>query len=141
MTIPETSCEDPVLRRILVKSNYYNTETKKVHYNAFRPISYDVGGLSLSRGNCTANPDFLSIQEFGEKGSNQAGYYVAELSKKDIEELAHLVPDPKLDDPGHCLLPGLTYRNRKSDESLELMRALANLTLQVHGPFYPSADH
>lgn len=140
MTIPETSCEDPVFRRILVKSDYYQPETNILHYNAYRPISHDVGGLSLSEGKCTANPDFLSIQEFAKKGSNEAGYYVAELSKKAIEELTDLVSDPRPDDPGHCLLPELTYRDRKFNESLELMKALAILTLEVHGPFIPPAE-
>lgn len=102
MTISETSCEDPVFRRILVKSNHYNPDTNRVHYNAFRPISFDVDGLSISEGKIATNPDYLAIQEFGEKGSNEAGYYVAELSKNAIEELTELVPDSKSDDPGHC---------------------------------------
>ncbi len=44
--------------------------------------------------------------------------------------------DPIPGDPGHALIPGLTFDNRKTDRSLEWKVLLAHkLTLAVKGPF------
>lgn len=48
-----------------------------------------------------------------------------------------ITPRPLPDIPGHVELTDVTYANRKSDRSREIMTALAQTyTSQVLGPFY-----
>ena len=56
MSSPETSCDDPVYRRIPVKQEYYNRETNELNRYAFNPNKNDTDGLSVSIGKSDENP-------------------------------------------------------------------------------------
>jgi hypothetical protein len=46
------------------------------------------------------------------------------------------MPRPIAGNPGHAEIPGLTYRDRKTDQALEWKALLAQqLSLRVEGPF------
>lgn len=120
-----------VYRRIPVSQNWFDPAVSPIPSpQAFRPLKYDDKGISLTRVKFHDSPQAAC-------GSNSLGYYIAELSVKRIRALgADVVADPTEADPGHCIIPELTYESRKSDIALEIMNALARtLCEEVHGPF------
>jgi len=142
MSSSETSCDDPVYRRIPVKQNYYKPETDELNRYAFNPNKNDTDGLSISIGRSDEHPDYLTLEEFAALGSNPQGYFVAELSLSVLgENNVTIKEDRRPEDPGHCLIPELTYPKRRTPESVDLMNTLCEFTVQVHGPFFPSPDH
>lgn len=134
-------CDDPIFRRIPVTLKLYRPETEELHAHAFRPSPRDIDGLSVSRGKTDHRPEFLSLEQVAEVGRNPQGYFVAELSLITLNSHnIQVVPDPKDDDPGHCLIPSLRYQKPRPSEMLELMELLKQLTIRVHGPFIPEVN-
>lgn len=131
-------CDDPVFRRIPVTLKLYRPETEELHAHAFLPSHRDIDGLSVSKGKTDDHPEFLSLEQFAEVGRNPQGYFVAEISLISLDSHnIQVVPDPRDNDPGHCLVPSLRYQKPRPSEMLELVELLKQLTIQVHGPFIP----
>jgi hypothetical protein len=128
----EPIADDELLfRRIPVSQNWYDPAVdSKPSPEAFRPTQVDTTGLSLSRDK------YKRIEEVGRAVQGRR-FYVAVLRAADLRaEGIPVEPHPIPDDPGHCEIPGLTYGNRKVDQSLEWKTLLARkLCLRVEGPF------
>lgn len=121
--------DEVVYRRIPVSTGWYSPSTG-LSPRAFRPRVDDVDGLSLTRSKYASAEDAA-------RGSGTSGYYIAVLPVARLV-LAGLsvVPRPLPENKGHVEMPELTYGNRKSDRSLEIMTALAQtVTSEVLGPF------
>ena len=136
----EPIADDELLfRRIPVSTGWHGPESDSpLSPEAFRPIRYDVTGISLYRG----GEDYPSIEEVGR---SQAGkrpgerrtFYVAVLRAGDLRKAGlEAVPRPRPDEPGHAEIPSLNYENRKTQRALETKNRLAlELCLRVEGPF------
>lgn len=136
------SCDDPIFRRVPVTLQLYRPETEELHAHIFLPSSRDTDGLSVSRGKTSDHPEFLSLAQFADAGRNPQGYFVAELALTSLDRHnIQVVPDPKDNDPGHCLIPSLRYQKPRPSEMLELMELLKQLTIRVHGPFIPEVKN
>ena len=116
-------------RRIPASTGWYSPTG--LSPRAFTPRPDDMTGLSLVRSK------YVSVEEAA-CGSGKSGYYVAVLSVAGLLDAGlHIVPRPLPDNPGHVELADQTYANRKSDASLALITALAQmLTTEVQGPFF-----
>ena len=131
-----------LLRRIPVKQKWFDPAVSlQPAAEAFGPHrEHDANGLSLSRLQSHAHPEFLTIEQVAQRGPSKDGYYVAVLRVRDLR--AHgiqISPDPIDGDPGHVLLPDLNSIDRKTDNVTSWKQILANrLTLRVDGPFVPS---
>jgi len=127
-------------RKIPVSQGWYDPDaTQQVSPKAFNPRSDDTAGLSLDRAHSEDHPDFKTVDQAGQ-GQSSKGYYVAVLRVEDLRANGiEVVAEPVLGNPGHAVIPDLTYGNRRSDQSLEWKVLLAHeLTIDVHGPFHQS---
>ncbi len=126
---------ETIFRRIPVSTDWYDADQNEVKPDAFRPKKYDLTGISVSRVRSEVQPDFLDLQQIAQGRSSQ-GYYIVQLSVRTLREnRIDVVAKPLDDNPGHAELPQLTYENRKSKPSQEIMVLLAHkLVEHVHGP-------
>lgn len=119
-------------RRIPVSQNWYNPELQEGRTSplAFKPTPRDETGLSVYRAKYKS-PQEVAATSRGSK------YYVAKLSARDLRQSGMIVQAcPLPGDPAHSQIIDLTYENRKSDRSKELMLHLAeDLCVEVLGPF------
>ena len=129
--------EELLYRR--VPTGWYDPATALLKSEAFAPHkSNDVTGLSVSRAK------YKSLEEAA-RGRPGKSYYVAVLRAADLRRNGiRFVPRPGVPDgydPAHAELPDLNSGNRKSDETLERQRLLAEeLCLRVEGPFAQSEE-
>jgi hypothetical protein len=128
----EPITDDELLyRRIPVSQNWYDRAIdEKPSPLAFRPTQFDTTGLSLSRSK------YKTIEEAA-RGAQGKQFFVGVVRCGDLRAVGiEVKPDPKVDDPGHCEIRGLTYATRKTDLSVEWQTLLAReLCLRVEGPF------
>jgi len=124
----EPLTDDELLYR-RVPPGWYSVATG-LQAEAFAPHkSNDATGLSVARAK------YKTVEEAA-KGQPGKSYYVAILRAGEIRQLGMtIVPRPEPGDPGHAELPDLNSQNRKDDRTLELQRALVEITSQVQGPF------
>jgi len=119
-------------RRIPVSKQWYNGKT--VYAEAFEPRPDEHSGISLFRAR------FRSLEEAA-KGMAKQGYYVAVLSVADLKRVGIIVePRPETPngwDDAHVELPGLTAKDRQTDEAETLQAQLAEIAAKrkVEGPF------
>ena len=136
MDAPEAVADDELLyRRISVAANpqLYDPTTGSLSDKAFGPHkSSDQTGLSLFRAR------YKTIEEAA-KGQPGRTYYVAVLKAGDLREAGIAVePRPHVPDGydiSHVELPQLNSANYRSDETQERQRVLADLALEVKGPY------
>jgi hypothetical protein len=121
--------DEYLYRRIPASAGWY--AATELSPRAFNPRADNLNGLSFSRSK-------YATAEQAAHGSGKSGYYVAVLPvDKMFNDGLTITPRPLPDNPGHVELSDLTYTNRKSDRSREIMTALAQTyTSQVMGPFY-----
>ncbi len=128
----EPVADDEILyRRIPVSQGWYDAQVdSKPSSEAFRPTKLDDTGLSLARGK------YKSI-EAAARGQQGKLYFVAVLRAGNLRaEGIPVEPKPAVGDPSHAEIPGLTYVDRKTDQSIEWKTLLARkLCLRVEGPF------
>ena len=124
--------EELLYRRVPASTGWYSSITG-LNSEAFAPRKEDLTGLSVSRQK-------YKSAEAAAKGRPGKWYFVAVLRAGDLREKGiEVVPAPRDGDPGHAELPDLNAMNRKTDETIERQRILAEeLCLGVEGPFGPS---
>ena len=122
--------EELLYRRIPAAAGWYSPAAG-LSPRAFRPKEDDVSGLSLVRSK------YASVEEAA-RGIGKNGYYIAVLPVPRLLDAGlTIMPRPLPDNLGHVDLADLTFANRKSDRSLEIMTALAQtLTSEVLGPYF-----
>ncbi len=127
--------DELLYRRIPTSTGWYDPDTGILKSEAFGPHkTRDVTGLSLHR------TKHKTIEEAA-RGRPGESYFVAVLRAGDLRQRGiEIVPRPDLPDghrdPAHAETPGLNSESRKSSETLERQRVLAEgLTLRVEGPF------
>lgn len=132
--------DELLYRRIPASTNWYDPATRVLSFAAFGPHrKQDITGLSVTRAK------HKSIEETARGGAGRS-YYVAVLRVGDLRRRGiEVVPRPDLPDgqhdPSHAELPDLTSETRKTNQTLERQRILAEeLCLQVEGPFSTSGD-
>jgi len=121
-----------VYRRITVSSNYFKaTRTPPLSASAFKPVSRDTDGISLTRKNYVSSPKDAAAGGFLGKD-----YYVIEMRAGDIESIGVTIkPDPKPGNIGHAIIPEIRIQDADTDRVLEAMNAARNLPFACHGPF------
>ena len=132
--MPVSSGHEPIdddellYRKIPVSMKWY--DEYGVEPVAFRPRKDETTGISLDR------EKYRSPQEAAQ-GRSPDGYWVAVLRVGDLRnEEIEVVPNPIEGNPGHVLLPGINYIDKKKGHVLSWMELLAKkLTLRVEGPF------
>ena len=125
--------EELIYRRIPVSQHWYDpTADSHPLFQAFRPRTDDVTGLSVVRG------EPYNSAEQAAQGPSKSGYYVAVLRVGDLRAHAiEVLPRPVAGMSGHAEIPNLTAANRDSDEAKRIMELLAErLCLRVEGPFH-----
>lgn len=137
-----TAIDDKELlyRKVSVNSGWYDPDRSELKPDAFKPRSDDTEGISIDRAASSAHPEFRSVEEAA-VGQSARGYYVAVLIVGDLRaEGFTIVSDSIERNPGHVLLTDLTYKNRKTTRSREVMLQLAHeLVVRVEGPFHVKA--
>lgn len=126
------TADETLYRRIPVSNNWY--DSSGLSPEAFRPNRRDTDGISLSRS-LAREP-----MEVAKLGKNPKGYYIARLNAGRLMSAGFQIrPDPRPEDPGHCLLVDLKYdASRKSPASSQLKFDLAKKFCEgVDGPFLP----
>lgn len=129
--------EELLYRR--VPTGWYDPAKGLLNSEAFAPHKRnDVTGLSVSRAK------YKSLEEAA-RGRPGKSYYVAVFRAGDLRRNGiRSVPRPDVPDgydPAHAELPDLNIGNRKSDETLQRQRLLAEeLRLKVEGPFAQSEE-
>lgn len=127
----EPITDDELLyRRIPVSMNWY--ENGQLSPEAFDPRPDEHSGISIYRAK------YKSLEEVA-RGKSKKGYFVAvyrsgELRANGIE----VVPRPVTADgwdAGHAEIPALTSTNRETTLALEAKLTLAQIAIQVVGPF------
>jgi len=128
----EPIADDEILyRRIPVSQGWFNPKVDShPSPEAFKPTQFHDTGLSLSRSK------YKEIEEAA-RGTQGKQYFVAVLRAGDLRaEGIPVEPKPVAGDPGHAEVPGLTYVDRKTDQSVEWKTLLARkLCLRIEGPF------
>ncbi len=70
------------------------------------------------------------------KNDRGKAYYIVQMTVSELRRHGvEVEPRPKPGDPSHAEITSLTYDNRKSDRSKEIMVALANELCTVVGRF------
>lgn len=130
--------DDPIepgellFRRIPASQPWYDPLTGLIDEQAFRPISHDVDGLSVTRSRHTTPREVAATGRLGKR------YYVAVLSARDVIENGLRVqptPDRAHGLIDHCSIPALTYSVRNETAAINYARGLSRHTLRVEGPF------
>jgi len=120
--------EEYLYRRVQIAHFDPAIETKPSPM-AFHPRRYDAAGISVWRAK-------YRTPEQAAENSRDKRYYIAVLRAGDLR--AHgldVVPDTAGSEPGHAVLPALTYENRHNDAVREAEQLLARkLCLEVLGP-------
>ena len=101
--------------------------------SAFKPTASDTDGISLTRAAIT--PDPRAVAEGGTLGNT---YYVAEMRAGDLMAADGGVtfkPDPTAEDPGHTVIPEMTFATIDTDEAEEWRNAARHVPCIIHGPF------
>jgi len=133
----EPVADDELLyRRIPASTNWFDPVTGTLQAAAFAPHkTSDLTGLSVSRAK------YKSIENAARARPGKS-YFIAVLRAGDLRQSGiEVVPRPLPGDPGHAELPALNSGSRKSTETLEMERLLAEtLCLQVEGPFTTPAE-
>jgi hypothetical protein len=128
----ELILDDEILyRRVPAQADYYNPAVdSRPTPLAFRPRENDTKGLSVSRAK------YRTMEQVARNPRGKR-YYVAVLQAGKLRAGGIAVePDPLPNDPGHALLPSLTYQNRKTPRAKEQQVLIAEaLCLRVEGPF------
>lgn len=123
--------DELIYRRIPTQPEFFNPAIDPDPTpRAFRPRKDDKTGISVYRAKYKS-PEQVATNDRG-KQFFVAVLNVGELRARGIE----VAPDPNLpDDPGHAEITDLTYVNRKTPASKEIMVQLAHeLTREVVGP-------
>ena len=122
--------DEEVLRRVLKDKKYghYDPDLDQpIARNAFRPVENDKDGLSFYRIEYTS-PSKVA------QGRIPNGYVVAQIKVADIHAMG-LTINPKphtgiegdTGPDGHCIIPELTYKNRKDEAMVICQDRLAVL--------------
>lgn len=128
--------DELLYRRVPEHPPFYDPATDpKPTPQAFRPHRKDTAGLSVYRAKYKT-PEQVAVNPRGKR------YYVAVLRAGDLRDGGiEVVPRPESEDPGHAVLPQLTYENRQTDAAEEAAVLLAEkLCLEVKGPFPPAVS-
>ena len=119
-----------LLRRIPASQNWVDLQTKSVDPLAFRPRQSDTTGLSLSRAK------YGGPAKEAARGASGKQFYIAILSVDRLREVGiDVVPSPLPGHAGHAEIPALTFENRRSNQSRELVQRLRAAIVDVQGPF------
>ncbi len=126
------AADEILYRRVPASPGWYDEGTGLLKPQAFDPHrKNDLTGISVSRA------QYKTIEEAA-RGQPGKSYYVAVLRAGDLlAKGIRVLPRPLPNDPGHAEFPDLNATNRKSNRVLELQRILAELTIEVEGPFVP----
>ena len=125
--------DDEILLRRVPETRQWYYETSGLSPHAFEPRKDDDTGLSVVREkHCPI--------EVAATGPSRQGYFVARLRAGDLRKRGiEVCPRPIPDILGHAEITSLTFQDRDSDRSQEIMVQLATeLCLDVHGPFHAS---
>lgn len=128
--------DELLYRRVPESTGWYNPSTGILSPLAFAPHKErDRTGLSVSRARFRGSPRDEAL-----RGRPGRTYYVAVLRAGDLRSSGiAIVPSPHTPDgfdDAHAQLPDLNSGNRKSNETLQRQRLLAEtLSLRVEGPF------
>jgi len=132
MSLPEGSepigDEELLYRRIPVSKGWYSDGS--VSPEAFDPRDDESTGISIYRAK------YITLQEVA-KGKSKKGYFVAILRAGDVSPEMKLVPKPEPGDLGHAEIPDVTCHNRLTPEAELRKLRLAELVMEVKGPFVP----
>lgn len=119
-----------LFRRIPASQNWVDPQSKVVDPLAFRPRQNDTTGLSLSRAK------YGSAAEEAGRGAKGKCFYVAILSIDKLRTVGiDVVASPLPEHEGHAEIPALTFDNRKSDRSREMVQHLRSSIVDIQGPF------
>lgn len=122
--------DELLYRRVPASQNWIDPDAKTIDPLAFRPRESDTTGLSVSRA------VYATPQEEASRGSRGRRFYVAILSFRSMHALGiKVVPRPLANYPGHAEIPDLTFENRRTDRSRELVQLLRDCVIAIDGPF------
>ena len=124
--------DEPIYRRVPAKSGYYKPgPTPRLSPKAYKPLSMDTDGLSLTRARLVTGP-----AEAGAMGYQGKDYYVLELLASDIQSCGLTIqPNPQPDDKSHAIIPELNINRPDHAEVEGLTIKLQGKPYKVHGPF------
>ena len=121
-------------RRVPPKQVWFDpNEPFPISHYAFCPQKEDLDGISLSRGK------YSSAEQAAASGRG-AEYYIAEISADAIFGAGlTVIPDPKPNDPGHCLIRELNRpdydSSSKAKSAIQAKAAqLSDRCIRVAGP-------
>lgn len=136
---PEAPAVNPeeLLMRGVLSQQYKLRQQVPLQQGAFLPKKNDITGLSLSRRQSVAHPDFLTPQQLKGRCRAQTAETsgVVQLIARHVESLGiRIRPDPveanaeagDLADPGHALLPDINITDWADDAARERMRLWAS---------------
>lgn len=122
--------EELLYRRVPASQNWVATDAKTLDPLAFRPREGDSTGLSLGRAN------YETPAQAAARGSKGRQFYIAVLSAHGMRAAGiRIAPRPLAGHPGHAELPELTFANRRTDRSRELVQLLRDCVVAIQGPF------
>lgn len=132
----ELAAESPIAddeflyRRVPASQNWVTPDAKTVDPLAFRPRESDSTGLSLARAL------YESAQQSATRGSIGRQFYIAVLSVRRMRAAGvEITPRPLESHPGHVEVAELTFENRRTDRSRELVQCLRDCVIAIEGPF------
>lgn len=121
--------DELIYRRIPVSQGWYDPESKSPPSpKAFRPHRNDKDGLSVTRAK------FRTASKVAQNTRGRK-FFVATLRVGGLREHGlDVVAEPVKGNPGHAIILGLRYDNRRQTEDLQLLLA-EKLCLRIDGPF------
>lgn len=132
----ELAAEAPVAddellyRRVPDSQNWVAPDAKTVDPLAFRPRESDSTGLSLGRAK------YETPEEAAARGSKGRQFYIAVLSARRMRAAGiQIAPRPLASHPGHAEVLELTFDNRRTNRSRELVQRLRDCVVAIEGPF------
>lgn len=121
-----------IYRRVHAGTGYYKPD-KPLSPKAFKPLSQDTDGISVTRARYVNAP-----QDAAALGTVGKSYYVLEQRAGDLMGVGLTIkPSPQApDDVGHAVIPELNISKGENDPTLlETMERAKNVSFIVHGPF------
>jgi hypothetical protein len=121
-----------IYRRVHAGTGYYKPN-KPLSPKAFKPLSQDTDGVSVTRAGYVSGP-----QEAAALGTAGKSYYVLEQRAGDLMASGLTIqPSPIApDDLGHAVIPEINILKGENDPTLlEKMDSAKNVSFVVHGPF------
>lgn len=122
--------DELLYRRVPASQNWVDPDAKTVDPLAFRPRESDSTGLSLGRAM------YEAPEQEAARGAKGRQFYIAVLSARQMRAAGiQIAPRPVADHLGHAEVPELTFENRRTDRSRELVQLLRECVVAIEGPF------